>query len=233
MGTLSPLPGVGYLVLKLERIQTAGKAATERSMSVASFLRLVCLPAQAGSGTLRAYRPLTYLLQPASLQHPGCRNSFCYSSISHRRITSSSSRGNGSSRGRVPPAAATTSTPTLVASQDDQLEWDEAKDEPDSQQFLVLPPPSHSRVKTADFVKSSTEVSQCPPSKHPEFAVIGRSNVGKSSLINMLTGRKALAQISKTPGQTSSCVADACSGFIQAKLHPKQTVMPVQVKQNA
>ena len=169
-------------------------------MSVASLLRLLCHHAQAGSGTLREYRPLTYLLQPTSLQHPGCRNSFCQSSISHQRTTSSSSRGNGSSRGRVPLAAATTSTPTLVASQDDQLEWDEAEDEPDPQQLLVLPPPSHSRVKTADFVKSSTAVSQCPPSKHPEFAVIGRSNVGKSSLINMLTGRKALAQISKTPG---------------------------------
>jgi len=85
---------------------------------------------------------------------------------------------------------------------EDGLEWDEPEleSEAEPEGVLVLPPPSHSRVKTADFVKSSTAVSQCPPAKYPEFAVIGRSNVGKSSLINMLTGKKALAQISKTPG---------------------------------
>ncbi|EFN59273.1 hypothetical protein CHLNCDRAFT_17068, partial [Chlorella variabilis] len=58
------------------------------------------------------------------------------------------------------------------------------------------------RVKSAEFVKSSTSVEQCPPARYPEFAVIGRSNVGKSSLINMLTGRNALAMVSKTPGKT-------------------------------
>lgn len=56
------------------------------------------------------------------------------------------------------------------------------------------------RVKSAEFVTSSVSVSQCPPATHPEFAVIGRSNVGKSSLINLLTGRKSLALVSKTPG---------------------------------
>ncbi|KAL0042512.1 hypothetical protein WJX79_001978 [Trebouxia sp. C0005] len=87
---------------------------------------------------------------------------------------------------------------------EDGLEWDEPEleSEVEPERVLVLPPPSHSRVKTADFFKSSTAVSQCPPAKYPEFAVIGRSNVGKSSLINMLTGKKALAQISKTPGKT-------------------------------
>ena len=63
-----------------------------------------------------------------------------------------------------------------------------------------LPPPTHTRVKTAEYVTSSVQISQCPKSTWPEFAVIGRSNVGKSSLINMLTGRKALALVSKTPG---------------------------------
>lgn len=56
------------------------------------------------------------------------------------------------------------------------------------------------RVKKAEFVKSSTNMAQCPQPKLPEFAVIGRSNVGKSSLINMLTGQAALAKVSKTPG---------------------------------
>ncbi len=52
------------------------------------------------------------------------------------------------------------------------------------------------------FIKSSAKVSECPESNLPEFAFIGRSNVGKSSLINMLTGRKKLAKISVTPGKT-------------------------------
>ncbi len=56
------------------------------------------------------------------------------------------------------------------------------------------------RVKKAAYVKSSVTLSQCPKPKLPEFAVIGRSNVGKSSLINMLTGQGGLAKVSKTPG---------------------------------
>lgn len=58
------------------------------------------------------------------------------------------------------------------------------------------------QIKSATFLKSSTSVSQCPTPDLPEFAFIGRSNVGKSSLINMLTGRKALAKTSGTPGKT-------------------------------
>ena len=57
-------------------------------------------------------------------------------------------------------------------------------------------------VQSAEFFKSSTSVSQCPPPELPEFAFIGRSNVGKSSLINMLTSRKGLAKTSGTPGKT-------------------------------
>jgi GTP-binding protein len=58
------------------------------------------------------------------------------------------------------------------------------------------------RVKKAQYVKSSVSLAQCPKAKLPEFAVIGRSNVGKSSLINMLTGQESLAKVSKTPGKT-------------------------------
>ncbi|CAN5472506.1 ribosome biogenesis GTP-binding protein YihA/YsxC [soil metagenome] len=54
----------------------------------------------------------------------------------------------------------------------------------------------------AEYIKSSEKLSQCPEEKYPEFAFIGRSNVGKSSLINMLTGRNGLAKISSTPGKT-------------------------------
>ena len=57
-------------------------------------------------------------------------------------------------------------------------------------------------VKTAEFLKSSAHPKECPPADRPEYAFIGRSNVGKSSLINMLTSRKGLAKISSTPGKT-------------------------------
>ena len=58
------------------------------------------------------------------------------------------------------------------------------------------------QVKEAIVVKSSQNTDQCPKPLMPEYAFIGRSNVGKSSLINMLTGRKKLAKISGTPGKT-------------------------------
>ena len=57
-------------------------------------------------------------------------------------------------------------------------------------------------IKTAEFVKSSAQLDQCPESKLPEYAFIGRSNVGKSSLINMLTGHTKLAMTSSKPGKT-------------------------------
>lgn len=57
-------------------------------------------------------------------------------------------------------------------------------------------------IKKAEFTISSARLSQCPKEDKAEFAFIGRSNVGKSSLINMLTGRKGLAKTSATPGKT-------------------------------
>ena len=59
-----------------------------------------------------------------------------------------------------------------------------------------------SLIKTVEFIKSSTKLSECPDTQKPEYAFIGRSNVGKSSLINMLTSRKNLAKTSSTPGKT-------------------------------
>ncbi|MFV8281902.1 ribosome biogenesis GTP-binding protein YihA/YsxC [Christiangramia marina] len=58
------------------------------------------------------------------------------------------------------------------------------------------------KIKTAEFVISNSKVDHCPNSSLPEYAFIGRSNVGKSSLINMLTGRKSLAKTSAKPGKT-------------------------------
>lgn len=57
-------------------------------------------------------------------------------------------------------------------------------------------------IHQAEYVVSSTTIKQCPKPDLPEYAFIGRSNVGKSSLINMLTGQKKLARISGTPGKT-------------------------------
>ena len=56
-------------------------------------------------------------------------------------------------------------------------------------------------IKTADFVISNTDINKCPADGKPEYAFIGRSNVGKSSLINMLAGRH-IAMTSQTPGKT-------------------------------
>ncbi|MRI01519.1 YihA family ribosome biogenesis GTP-binding protein [Kriegella sp. EG-1] len=57
-------------------------------------------------------------------------------------------------------------------------------------------------IKSANFIISNTEVAKCPKESIPEYAFIGRSNVGKSSLINMLTQRKSLAKTSGRPGKT-------------------------------
>mgnify|MGYP001452467426 FL=1 len=58
------------------------------------------------------------------------------------------------------------------------------------------------RIKTATFHKSSSDIGECPTLSLPEFAFIGRSNVGKSSLINMITNNKKLAKVSGKPGKT-------------------------------
>lgn len=58
------------------------------------------------------------------------------------------------------------------------------------------------KIKSAKFVVSNSEVAKCPNTRIPEYAFIGRSNVGKSSLINMLTDRKKLAKTSGRPGKT-------------------------------
>ena len=58
------------------------------------------------------------------------------------------------------------------------------------------------KINTARFITSSDSLENCPRSNLPEFAFIGRSNVGKSSLVNLLTCKKDLAKVSGTPGKT-------------------------------
>ncbi len=58
------------------------------------------------------------------------------------------------------------------------------------------------KITSAEFVMSNTDVAKCPKDPLPEYAFIGRSNVGKSSLINMLTNKKSLAKTSGRPGKT-------------------------------
>lgn len=60
------------------------------------------------------------------------------------------------------------------------------------------------KILKAEFISSYADVSKCPSPDKPEFAFIGRSNVGKSSLINMLTGSRKLAKTSVTPGKTQT-----------------------------
>lgn len=57
-------------------------------------------------------------------------------------------------------------------------------------------------IKTAEFIKSITNVSQLPEDDFPQILLLGRSNVGKSSFINAITNRKSLARVSNTPGKT-------------------------------
>ncbi len=58
------------------------------------------------------------------------------------------------------------------------------------------------KIKSSEFDRSAPNIKECPNSPFPEFAFIGRSNVGKSSIINLLTERNALAKVSVTPGKT-------------------------------
>lgn len=60
------------------------------------------------------------------------------------------------------------------------------------------------QIRTATFVMSNTQLEKCPPATLPEYAFIGRSNVGKSSLINMLVNQKNLAKTSSKPGKTQT-----------------------------
>jgi GTP-binding protein len=58
------------------------------------------------------------------------------------------------------------------------------------------------QIKSAEFITSASGLAECPAWDYPEFAFIGRSNVGKSSMINLLARRQALAKVSATPGKT-------------------------------
>ncbi len=68
--------------------------------------------------------------------------------------------------------------------------------------YRNLPLQIKMNIKTAEFLTSSSKPIQCPEGDKPEYAFIGRSNVGKSSLINMLCDRTSLAKTSSTPGKT-------------------------------
>ena len=66
----------------------------------------------------------------------------------------------------------------------------------------MLPTLSRMKIKSASFVTSARGLEDCPVWERPEFAFIGRSNVGKSSMINLLARKDALAKVSATPGKT-------------------------------
>ena len=88
------------------------------------------------------------------------------------------------------------------------------------------------QIKSAEFATSARHAADCPEWAHPEFAFIGRSNVGKSSLINLLAMRHSLAKVSATPGKTrlinfflmngSWCLVDLPGyGFAKTSKHEK------------
>lgn len=65
-------------------------------------------------------------------------------------------------------------------------------------------PVNELKISSVEFVKSSVSVETCPTQNFPEYAFIGRSNVGKSSLINLICGRKMVARVSSSPGKTQT-----------------------------
>lgn len=69
--------------------------------------------------------------------------------------------------------------------------------------IVVGPYAGHAQIKQVEFVKSSARPSDCPKDDRPEFAIVGRSNVGKSSLVNALVRKKEIALTSKKPGHWS------------------------------
>lgn len=75
----------------------------------------------------------------------------------------------------------------------------EAKSLDASSCWPILP---HMQIRSAELITSANDLGGCPDWDVPEFALIGRSNVGKSSLVNLLTGRNGLAKVSATPGKT-------------------------------
>lgn len=99
------------------------------------------------------------------------------------------------------PPSTSDNKPVVSVTVVEEEEPDEAEDEFPTLR-PVLPPPTHPTVKSAEYVSSSVDLAGCPKEQYPEFAVIGRSNVGKSSLINMLTGNSKLAKVSKEAGKT-------------------------------
>jgi hypothetical protein len=81
---------------------------------------------------------------------------------------------------------------------------------------LDLPPPQNTKVVSSVFVTSNAAVADCPRDRKPEFAVIGRSNVGKSSLLNCLTNNSKLARVSKEPGALKLPAAPHAAACIPA-----------------
>lgn len=76
------------------------------------------------------------------------------------------------------------------------------------------------QVKSAQYIISSPEIDKCPPPQKPEFAFIGRSNVGKSSLINMLCGNEKLAKTSSEPGKTQLINHFEISSVLEGQSRP-------------
>ena len=108
--------------------------------------------------------------------------------------------GAGAPRPRGRPFLQAGSAPGPMAQRDPELAMVSGGDP--GLAGVAMPAGVVKRVDSAEYLQSCVDVRDCPPPAMPEFALIGRSNVGKSSLINLLTGRKSLALVSKQPGKT-------------------------------
>ncbi|CAI0554441.1 unnamed protein product [Linum tenue] len=139
---------------------------------------------------------------------PAARD-FCplkhYLKFSVGRFSSSSSQGHVSaSKAAKPLVSDPARSVRTVLFVPPGVELEEVKEDmvlPGSN-IVVGPYAGHSQIKEVQFVKSSPRAKDCPKDDKPEFAIVGRSNVGKSSLINSLVRKKELALTSKKPGKT-------------------------------
>jgi len=86
----------------------------------------------------------------------------------------------------------------------DDEEYDDDEEEEGYTELQLAKQAKAATIKSAKFISSVVRHQDCPKTKIPEVAFIGRSNVGKSSLVNMLTNRKNVAKVSKTPGKTQT-----------------------------
>ena len=143
------------------------------------------------------------------------RKSFCESSSSSSSFSFSTTTTRGAAKQQLPGrrrarcASSSTSSsphhpPQFEDDADDEYYDEDEEDEEGYTELQLAKQAKAATIKSVKFISSVVRHQDCPQTKLPEVAFIGRSNVGKSSLVNMLTNRKNVAKVSKNPGKTQT-----------------------------